>query len=598
LAPPPGGLSLLKAAERPSYGNIEHYKANPDQVARAVPALRDMGFDVTLISPFAISAKVQRRAFEQAFATKLSVFSQRVHGLHRETVEEFYYPADGAGWAIPAALASLIDDAYIQWPPIRFQAPSPFPPRVDYFHLRVPGDVALASGILSRGVYPAGWLASLGLAEQGGALRLVICGGGADLVDAGGRYVCETCVEDPALQAVVRETAIADECDYCKKKSDQPIATEVAEVAGFILNAVEKEFVDPANELPYETQEGGYQGDVIDNPGDLFEEIGFSLENEQLVEDLADCLGANVWLCKKNYYSCTPSERMQFGWERFKTVVKHQRRYTFWSGDDDGPSDFDPDYLPTSKMLAELADIMTRVGLIRQLPIGTEMWRVRVHEDGVEYTAASDFSSPPIEKARFANRMSPAGVPMFYGSQDFDTAAAESIDPSGKDVGKIVSGARFTTLVPLNVLDLVSLPETPSFFSSNDSLRHALYFLRSFTYDLSQPIVKDGREHIDYVPTQVLTEFVRYELKTTKSEPVHGVSFPSSRNRQRCFVIFAEQVDCLDDVAWRRNPQLLQFTTGSIRRQVIRHRAPKSTRAVTRKCASRPRPNSSRVDPQ
>ena len=63
---------------------------------------------------------------------------------------EFFAPADDAPWQ-PAGpgetLLQMVDDVYVQWPHIymnqRFPAvgPSPVPPRVDYFHLRVPGDL-------------------------------------------------------------------------------------------------------------------------------------------------------------------------------------------------------------------------------------------------------------------------------------------------------------------------------------------------------------------------------------------------------------------------------------------------------------------------
>ena len=41
----------------------------------------------------------------------------------------------------------------------------------------------------------------------------------------------------------------------------------------------------------------------------------------------------------------------------------------------------------------------------------------------------SDLSSPPLQRAKQPNRMSPAGVPMFYGAEDFDTAFQETFDP-------------------------------------------------------------------------------------------------------------------------------------------------------------------------
>src|SRR5262249_50391031 len=143
LAPSPGQPGLTKLTERPLAASIERYQADPMQVARAVHALQSLGFPVTVVSRLAISVKAPRGTFEQTFATKLSKFSQPLFGLERPPVEEFYFPPEGANWSIPPALSGLIDDAYIQWPPIYFE--NPFPPRVDYHHLRVPGDVALAA---------------------------------------------------------------------------------------------------------------------------------------------------------------------------------------------------------------------------------------------------------------------------------------------------------------------------------------------------------------------------------------------------------------------------------------------------------------------
>jgi hypothetical protein len=376
--------------------------------------------------------------------------------------------------------------------------------------------------------------------------------------------LCEVCIEDPVLQEVVRQTADAEECDYCHRKADTPIAVGVEEIGEFILKAVKKEFTDPAGELPYESAEGGYQGEVIDDPYELFEEIGFELENDDLCTDIAASITDDVYFCRKDYYGLSSSDRLTFGWDRFKEVVKHSRRYTFWSANDE--DDIVGDSLSSAKMLPRLTEVISDAGLIRTLPVGSRIWRARVPEAGRKLAAASDFASPPSDKARFANRMSPAGVPMFYGAEDFETAVAETVDLE-QDVGRVASAAVFETLVPLNLLDLVNIPEPPSFFSSDDDARHTLYFLRHFARDVSQPIVKDGREHVDYVPTQVFTEFVRYEMHATLR--VHGIMYRSSRNRRTCYVIFAEHDECFDSGGWRPPPQLLRFVEKSIRRQRI-----------------------------
>jgi hypothetical protein len=47
----------------------------------------------------------------------------------------------------------------------------------------------------------------------------------------------------------------------------------------------------------------------------------------------------------------------------------------------------------------------------------------------------------------------------------------------------------------------------PSLFDEQRRhLRAGLSFLHDFAADLAKPIEKDGREHIEYVPTQIVTE--------------------------------------------------------------------------------------------
>ena len=43
-------------------------------------------------------------------------------------------------------------------------------------------------------------------------------------------YVCEECIEDTALQEVVRANAISERCDYCEREDKSPIACEVSDV--------------------------------------------------------------------------------------------------------------------------------------------------------------------------------------------------------------------------------------------------------------------------------------------------------------------------------------------------------------------------------
>jgi hypothetical protein len=127
--------------------------------------------------------------------------------------------------------------------------------------------------------------------------------------------------------------------------------------------------------------------------------------------------------------------------------------------------------------------------------------------------------------------MSPAGIPMFYGSFEANTAFKEIVDISGSRRGKIVSVATFKTLKKLRVLDLCHLPEVPSLFDT--SLRHlrsSLIFMRDFREEFRKPIKKSKSENIEYVPTQVFTEYIRHKYTDIEGNTIEGILFPSARN--------------------------------------------------------------------
>ncbi|MDB5763955.1 MAG: hypothetical protein JWQ21_2950 [Herminiimonas sp.] len=108
--------------------------------------------------------------------------------------------------------------------------------------------------------------------------------------------------------------------------------------------------------------------------------------------------------------------------------------------------------------------------------------------------------APPPEKAR-AGRMNPAGISYLYSALEASTAIAETASPPLVDVVIAV----YETAQPFAVLDLSELPARPSIF--DDAQRHnleGLLFLEKFVQEISQPVRKDGSEHIDYVPSQVI----------------------------------------------------------------------------------------------
>ena len=153
--------------------------------------------------------------------------------------------------------------------------------------------------------------------------------------------------------------------------------------------------------------------------------------------------------------------------------------------------------------------------------------------------------------------MSPAGISMFYGCADVPTVVAEI---GAHSSGRFAVVGEFVTTKPLRLVDLASLPPIPSLFDPDE--REGFYelsFLHSLARDLSAPVVLDGREHIEYVPTQVVTEYLRW-LPDSRTD---GILFASAQNGGVCCVIFCGPEGCADP-GKETNETMLRLVENSI----------------------------------
>src|SRR5262249_20798669 len=163
---------------------------------------------------------------------------------------------------------------------------------------------------------------------------------------------------------------------------------------------------------------------------------------------------------------------------------------------------------------------------------GTRIYRVRLHSaSSPPPNTIGELGPPPREMTLFSNRMSPAGVSMFYGA--FDEATALKETRSRKTRRRMVATvATFRLVEDGPVLDLTGLPDVPSVFAGDWERRPSLAFLHDFVADLTAKIKKDGREHIEYVPSQVVTEYVRHRFTAQTGVSVRGIRYPSAQVKQ------------------------------------------------------------------
>ena len=362
----------------------------------------------------------------------------------------------------------------------------------------------------------------------------------------GEKYVCCQCfvdVNDYALTDFITANATAHECSYCDNTSETPIAAEMDEVISFISKGIHQEYEDPVHGVGYCTGEGGYDIEPTSSY-ELLVELGFGDCPEALFDDLHSAFSDYQWV-QKDPYGDLPCDAMRYSWEEFSEQVKHKTRFVFYKLKT--RHKWERSAEPYT-ILESLGGIVNDLDLVKELPAGTEVYRARQHSSDKKFTTAKQLGTAPKEHAS-QSRMSPAGIPMFYGALDETTAFAEIFVED--ETYKTASFGKFKTLRPLRLLDLSNLPAIPSLFDDDCAWkRMPLIFMWNFVEDVTKTITKDGMEHIDYVPTQIVAEYFRHVFKQADESHLDGILYRSSREKGGiCVALFCVNDDCTDNPA-------------------------------------------------
>jgi hypothetical protein len=226
--------------------------------------------------------------------------------------------------------------------------------------------------------------------------------------------------------------------------------------------------------------------------------------------------------------------------------VKKRSRYVFFNAPN---PDYDPDQhdeMNPVDILEYLGSIAHDMQLVQTLPASTDIFRVRITDKGKSLSSARDLGSPPEDFAKIPNRMSPAGISMFYGAFDIKTAVRETYDVRHKK--QVAACGVFRPTRDLKIIDLSKVRGVPSLYDEVAYRKrpHAKFF-RSFISDFTKPVDRKDRSHIDYVPTQIVTEYFRHMFKMKNGHHIDGIIYPSAKpGGGKAVVIFAGSEQCVD----------------------------------------------------
>lgn len=335
------------------------------------------------------------------------------------------------------------------------------------------------------------------------------------------KKVCADCVEDEYLKALIDGEEVADTCDYCGRHSRGPIAAPVELVLTAVAATAHYFYCDPNNAgVPYE---GGWAASTLDTY-EVLNNLDFEC-HEALFDDIVGAIDTVEWVHAAGgfWLSSHRHEILTHSWDSFVYLIKHQTRFFFHTRPRTNPDE--PEEIGPNEILAAIADAVTSRDLIVTIGADTVLVRARRRSTVDQWTLdETNLSAPPAELAR-AGRMNPAGISYLYLAMDEKTAIAEIIDgpPCGVAIGT------FRTTRPLRVLDLTTLPAKPSLY--DDDKREdweVVTFLTSFVSSISKPVRKDGLEHIEYVPSQVVCEYFATVFHSADNAQLDGIIYPST----------------------------------------------------------------------
>ena len=332
--------------------------------------------------------------------------------------------------------------------------------------------------------------------------------------------VCADCLTDGALVAAVVEYGGTQMCTFCEGLPTVGSAP-LDLVVGLVVDGFRSEYEDPIEQAAYDSEDG-YLVPMHDTE-DLLIEFDIS-DRSDVISAVDAAISQDVW-CQRDPYALTPSQALVWGWDAFRKYVKSVRRYTFLVHD---PSTADgAGALAMHSVPEAIATAVVDAGLVKTLPAGTRWWRARVDANGQRFSSAAQIGTPPVAYAQ-DNRMSPKGIGAFYGASTREGAVKEVAGYADADA--MLSLGEFELNRPVRVVDLREAPELPSLFDVDRRyLRAPVTFLQSFIENVRAPSPPDDKQNLEYVPTQVITEHLRYEIHDPAG-PIEGIIWRSSKD--------------------------------------------------------------------
>jgi hypothetical protein len=346
--------------------------------------------------------------------------------------------------------------------------------------------------------------------------------------------ICLSHIINDSLRNAVDLTATEGTCRLCSTAETGGPTTPVVTLHNVmvqVMDAVHFLYDSPENAgVPWD---GGWQGADVFESWDVIEDVCSGAFDDSsydsLVEIFIGSMLGTEWTANRHGSSL---DAARWGWEQFVSDVTSESRFVFLADADvegfGSPGQRSARFLQT--LLPYVED--DRLGLLSVVPVSASFFRGRLVKNNLDRMHTAKDLGPAPAKLAAANRMSPEGIPMFYASASAETAVREIAAHGTGDYARI--GA-FHNERALAVLDLTGPLALPSIFDRNERERYGvLQFFRDFALHVAAPVTPDGRPHMQYIPTQIVTEFFRWVPK----KAIDGIKLRSAQDGNDTYVLF------------------------------------------------------------
>lgn len=388
---------------------------------------------------------------------------------------------------------------------------------------------------------------------------------GYSLPVRGEKFLCPCHFTNSYLRQFIEQQGDRGTCSYC---GHDGCVIDLTDFVEFIGGRLCEYFQDlDSADLPLAS--GLFESDDEDIPGlrrigpymvskyaDYFESSDEAIEcfdlepnSDELYKDLLACLHLEYKI-RRDPNSPLMCEELAYSWSQFCDLVKRKQRYTFFHSSlfDEPTVERSPNGL--SDILSELGYLVRNVEKV--VAKGMFIYRGRPTNMEGSVTCFEDLTSPPAKFAK-VNRLSPAGISMFYGSFEPDTPIAEIRNYSDNP---FIYLGEFETLKDLHVVDLCDLPKIDFWMPYG---WQEFSFLSHFHDEISKPISQDDIPDIEYIPSQIFTEYIKCLCKTSGGNPYDGIVYRSSLTGEKNIVLFYDRDSSAEVLKLVKGPEEIGF---------------------------------------